>query len=268
MGFQNKTAVITGGALGIGRCLTRAFVDAGCRIAFFYCGQRAGEENLNFLQRMGKDALFFCGNGEALEALEAFVQKTINTYGNIDYLINNMCINRGGLLTPCGYEDFLAVLKVGVAAPYYLTQRFLPYFNSGGCVVNLSSTRAVQSQENTESYTAAKGGVAALTHAMAVSLAGRVRVNAIAPGYMATEMNTALLNDEGRNTEILGRIPAHRWGTPDDMKGLCIFLASDASDYIAGAVRMLDALLVTFCIAMGVGLVMTLWHQWVGGPLL
>lgn len=174
MGFQNKTAVITGGALGIGRCLTRAFADAGCRIAFFDCGQRAGEENLNFLQRMGKDALFFCGNGEAPEALEAFVQKTINTYGNIDYLINNMCINRGGLLTPCGYEDFLAVLKVGVAAPYYLTQRFLPYFNSGGCVVNLSSTRAVQSQENTESYTAAKGGVAALTHAMAVSLAGRV----------------------------------------------------------------------------------------------
>ena len=151
MGFQNKTAVITGGALGIGRCLTRAFADAGCRIAFFDCGQRAGEENLNFLQRMGKDALFFCGNGEAPEALEAFVQKTINTYGNIDYLINNMCINRGGLLTPCGYEDFLAVLKVGVAAPYYLTQRFLPYFNSGGCVVNLSSTRAVQSQENTES---------------------------------------------------------------------------------------------------------------------
>lgn len=158
MGFQNKTAVITGGALGIGRCLTRAFADAGCRIAFFDCGQRAGEENLNFLQRTGKDALFFCGNGEAPEALEAFVQKTINTYGNIDYLINNMCINRGGLLTPCGYEDFLAVLKVGVAAPYYLTQRFLPYFNSGGCVVNLSSTRAVQSQENTESYTAAKGG--------------------------------------------------------------------------------------------------------------
>ena len=240
MGFQNKTAVITGGALGIGRCLTRAFADAGCRIAFFDCGQRAGEENLNFLQRTGKDALFFCGNGEAPEALEAFVQKTINTYGNIDYLINNMCINRGGLLTPCGYEDFLAVLKVGVAAPYYLTQRFLPYFNSGGCVVNLSSTRAVQSQENTESYTAAKGGVAALTHAMAVSLAGRVRVNAIAPGYMATEMNTALLNDEGRNTEILGRIPAHRWGTPDDMKGLCIFLASDASDYIAGAVIPCD----------------------------
>lgn len=87
-------------------------------------------------------------------------------------------------MTPCGYEDFLAVLKVGVAAPYYLTQRFLPYFNSGGCVVNLSSTRAVQSQENTESYTAAKGGVAALTHAMAVSLAGRVRVNAIAPGCL------------------------------------------------------------------------------------
>ena len=210
MGFQNKTAVITGGALGIGRCLTRAFADAGCRIAFFDCGQRAGEENLNFLQRMGKDALFFCGNGEAPEALEAFVQKTINTYGNIDYLINNMCINRGGLLTPCGYEDFLAVLKVGVAAPYYLTQRFLPYFNSGGCVVNLSSTRAVQSQENTESYTAAKGGITALTHAMAVSLAGRVR-SSCAWGEKYTTSRKA---ESSQPMVFLSRVGGFRMKTP------------------------------------------------------
>ena len=90
-------------------------------------------------------------------------------------------------------------------------------------------------------YAASKGGVAQLTKALSNEWTGKgINVNAIAPGYMATEMNTALLNDEGRNTEILGRIPAHRWGTPDDMKGLCIFLASDASDYIAGAVIPCD----------------------------
>ena len=240
MGFQNKTAVITGGALGIGRCLTRAFADAGCRIAFFDCGRRAGEENLNFLQRMGKDALFFCGNGEAPEALEAFVQKTINTYGNIDYLINNMCINRGGLLTPCGYEDFLAVLKVGVAAPYYLTQRFLPYFNSGGCVVNLSSTRAVQSQENTESYTAAKGGVAALTHAMAVSLAGRVRVNAIAPGWIDTGAYYREGYVPGDSPADRRQHPSGRIGVPEDIARTALFLCDEENSFINGETITVD----------------------------
>ncbi len=240
MGFQNKTAVITGGALGIGRCLTRAFAQAGAKVAFFDRDQRAGQENLEFLRQAGKDVLFFRGDGENPKDLEAFVRETVNTYGNIDYLINNMCINNGGILTPCGYEDFLAVLKVGVAAPYYLTQRFLPYFNPGGCVVNLSSTRAFQSQENTESYTAAKGGITALTHAMAVSLAGRVRVNAIAPGWI----DTGPYRQEGYvpedTREDLLQHPSGRIGAPEDIARAALFLCDGRNGFVNGQTITVD----------------------------
>ena len=241
MSFHNKTAVVTGGALGIGRCLTRAFAQAGARVAFFDRDQGAGQENLEFLRQMGKDAVFFCGDGENPKDLEAFVQETINTYGNIEYLINNMCINNGGILTPCGYEDFLAVLKVGVAAPYYLTQRFLPYFNQGGCVVNLSSTRAFQSQENTESYTAAKGGITALTHAMAVSLAGRVRVNAIAPGWIDTGAyyQEGYVPEDAR--EDLLQHPSGRIGAPEDIARAALFLCDGRNGFVNGQTIIMTA---------------------------
>lgn len=240
MSFQNKMAVITGGALGIGRCLTRAFADAGCRVAFFDCNREAGEENLEFLKKAGKDVLFFFGNGEDPEDLKAFTQKTVNTYGNIDCLINNMCITRGGLLTPCGYEDFLSVLKVGVAAPYYLTQRFLPHFNPGGCVVNLSSTRAFQSQENTESYTAAKGGVTALTHAMAVTLAGRVRVNAVAPGWIDTGAYYREDYVPAVSPADLRQHPSGRIGKPEDIARAAMFLCDEENSFINGETITVD----------------------------
>lgn len=240
MGVQNKTAVITGGALGIGRCLTRAFAEAGCRVAFFDCNREAGEENLRMLQKAGKEVLFFHGDGEKQEALEAFVQKVSNTFGNIDYLINNMCISRGGILTPCGYEDFLAVLKVGVAAPYYLTQCFLPYFNPGGAVVNISSTRAFQSQKDTESYTAAKGGITALTHAMAVSLSGRVRVNAIAPGWIDTGAYYREDYVPEVSPEDLSQHPSGRIGVPEDIARAALFLCDEGNSFINGETITVD----------------------------
>lgn len=238
--LKERTVAITGGALGIGKCLTREFAEAGAKVAFFDCNREAGEENLAFLKNAGKEALFFYGDGENPEALEEFTREVVNTYGNIDYLINNMCINRGGLFTPCGYEDFLSVLKVGVAAPYYLTQLFLPYFNPGGCVVNLSSTRAYQSQENTESYTAAKGGISALTHAMAVSLAGKVRVNAIAPGWI----DTGSYYQEGYvpavSQEDLRQHPSGRIGRPQDIARAAMFLCNERNSFINGETITVD----------------------------
>ena len=136
------------------------------------------------------------------------------------------------------------MLEVNLTAAFDLCQMAGQQFirqNSKGKIINIASMLSFFGGYTVPAYAASKGGVAQLTKALSNEWTGKgINVNAIAPGYMATEMNTALLNDEGRKTEILGRIPAHRWGTPDDMKGLCIFLASDASDYIAGAVIPCD----------------------------
>ena len=113
------------------------------------------------------------------EDLEEFVQCIERRFGGVDYLVNNACLTKGGIRSGCSWEDFDYVQRVGVVAPYYLTKLLLSHFRPGANVVNISSTRALMSQADTESYTAAKGGIAALTHGLAVSLAGRVRVNAV-----------------------------------------------------------------------------------------
>ena len=136
------------------------------------------------------------------------------------------------------------MLEVNLTATFQLCQLAGRQFirqNSRGKIVNIASMLSFFGGFTVPAYAASKGGVAQLTKALANEWTGKgINVNAIAPGYMATEMNTALINDQGRNTEILARIPAHRWGTPEDMKGLCIFLSSDASDYMAGAVIPCD----------------------------
>ena len=164
--------------------------------------------------------------------------------GHLDILVNGAGIQRRHFCEEFPIEDWDAVLEVNLTATFDLCQMAGQQFirqNSKGKIINIASMLSFFGGYTVPAYAASKGGVAQLTKALSNEWTGKgINVNAIAPGYMATEMNTALLNDEGRNTEILGRIPAHRWGTPDDMKGLCIFLASDASDYIAGAVIPCD----------------------------
>jgi NAD(P)-dependent dehydrogenase (short-subunit alcohol dehydrogenase family) len=150
----------------------------------------------------------------------------------VDFLINNAMITRGGL-DACGYEGFLEVLRVGVAAPYYLTKLLAPRFAPGACVVNLSSTRAFQSQANTESYTAAKGGITALTHGMAVSLAGKARVNAIAPGWIDTTGSAFSGGDADQH-------PAGRVGKPSDIAAAVLFLCGDGASFITGQTLVVD----------------------------
>lgn len=184
--FKNKVAVITGGALGIGKSITQEFAKEGAKVAFIDMNPAAGEETKAEIIETGGDALFFFGDLAKEKTLKDFTKKVIEHYGHIDYLINNAMFSKKGILSDCGYEDFNEVLRVGITAPYMLTKLFLPYFNVGGAIVNISSTRAFQSQKDTESYTSAKGGITALTHALAVSLAGKIRVNSIAPGWIDT----------------------------------------------------------------------------------
>lgn len=232
--FNDKVVVVTGGALGIGRCLTQEFSKNGAKVAFVDMNRSAGEENLDIIRKMGGDALFFCGDISSEEVLKEFAQQVVDRYKKVDFLINNACISKKGILEPCGYEDFNHVLKVGVTAPYYLTYLFLPYFSSCASVVNIASTRAFMSQSNTESYSAAKGGIIALTHAMAVSLSGRVRVNSVSPGWI----DTGKYHDKDyvpKHTKAdLLQHPSGRIGTPMDIARAVFFLCDPENSFVNG----------------------------------
>ena len=160
-----KVAVVTGGASGIGKCITEEFRKLGVKV---YVIDKAE----------GSD---YVGDISDKSDLESFAGKVIRESGGIDYLINNAPPLMKGI-DECSYEEFQFALSVGVTAPFYLSKLLAPYFREGASIVNISSSRDRMSMPQTESYTAAKGGIAALTHALAVSLAGKVRVNSISPG--------------------------------------------------------------------------------------
>ena len=169
MNFKDKVAVVTGGAQGIGKCIAEEFKKAGAHVCVI--DKQQGEH--------------FVGDISDKKVLERFAEEVIGKYGHVDFLINNaLPIMKG--IDACSYEEFQFALSVGVTASFYLAKLFERHFSEGAAIVNISSSRDRMSQPQTESYTAAKGGIAALTHALAVSLAGRVRVNSISPGWIDT----------------------------------------------------------------------------------
>ena len=208
--FQDKVAVVTGGAQGIGRCICEEFAKQGARVC-----------TIDLLEND-----FFQGDVGKKEDLERFAQKVIQTYGRVDFLVNNAKPLFLGIDT-CTWEQFNQALQVGVAAPFYLTQLLLPYFGEGASIVNISSSRDRMSQPFTESYTAAKGGIAALTHALAVSLRDKARVNSISPGWIDTTGSQFSGADESQH-------PAGRVGTPQDIAQMVLFLCSDKAGFITG----------------------------------
>ena len=208
--FQNKVAVVTGGAKGIGRAIVQAFEKEGAVVCI-----------IDLLPNG-----YYVGDLADQAVLEDFAQKVLRDYGHVDYLVNNALPLMKGLDT-CSYAEFDYALRVGVAAPFYLTKLFAPHFAPGGAIVNISSSRDRMSQPQTESYTAAKGGIAALTHALAVSLAGRVRVNSISPGWI----DTAYTVYEGPDAV---QQPAGRVGNPMDIAHMVLYLCSDKAGFITG----------------------------------
>ena len=208
--FRDKIAVITGGCHGIGLAAARAF-------------KREGTVPVVIDVNPGAD---FVGDVGDRETLERFADRIKEKYGRVDFLINNAPpVMRG--IDDCTYEEFERALRVGVTAPFYLTKLLLPLFPAGSAVVNISSSRDRQSQPQTESYTAAKGGIAALTHAMAVSLGPRIRVNSVSPGWIDTEYRVYDGPDALQQ-------PAGRVGNPDDIAELILFLCSEKAGFITG----------------------------------
>ena len=210
--FKNKVIVVTGGANGIGRCIVDMFRSEGAHV-YVIDKQEEGEH--------------FVGDIAQKEVLEAFVEYVIARHDRVDCIINNALPLMKGI-DECSYEEFQYAQSVGVTAPFYLVKLLLPYLaEKGASIVNISSSRDRMSQPQTESYTAAKGGIAALTHALAVSLAGRARVNSISPGWIDT--NYTVYEGADAVQQPVGRV-----GNPMDIANMVLFLCSDKAEFITG----------------------------------
>jgi len=217
--LSGKTAIVTGASRGLGAAMADALEDAGAKV----------------VRLSSKDADLSDRSAPA---------RIIENAGPADILVNNAGIIRRANLLDYSDEDWDAVMDVNLRSVFTLSRAFarqLVARGSGGKIINIASMLSFQGGIRVAAYTAAKSGVLGLTRALANELAPRgINVNAIAPGYMATDNTEALRNDPLRSRDILARIPAGRWGTPDDLKGAIVFLASAASDYVHGSVLAVD----------------------------
>ncbi len=208
--FKDKVVIVTGGANGIGRCIADEFRSQGAEV--YVIDKQEGKH--------------FVGDISRKDVLEAFAKEVLSKHDKVDVIVNNALPLMKGI-DECSYEEFQYALSVGVTAPYYLVKLLKNHLADGASIINISSSRDRMSQPQTESYTAAKGGIAALTHALAVSLSGMARVNSISPGWI----DTAYTVYEGPDAT---QQPAGRVGNPMDIANMVLFLCSDKAGFITG----------------------------------
>lgn len=211
MEYKDKVVIVTGGAQGIGKCIAEEFRKQGALVEVI-----DKQEGLDH----------FVGDLANKYAIEEFTKLVIKKYGKVDFIVNNALPLMKGI-DECSYEEFEYALKVGVTAPFYMVKLLKDHLAEGASIVNISSSRDRMSQPQTESYTAAKGGIAALTHALAVSLAGKARVNSISPGWIDSDYKVY----EGPDAY---QQPAGRVGNPLDIANMVLFLCSEKAGFITG----------------------------------
>lgn len=216
MNFKDKVVIITGAAQGIGKHIADTFKQANAIVC-----------DIDI-----QPGCYFQGDISDTKVIDAFIQQVISEHKKIDYIINNALPLMKGI-NECTIEEFKNALNVGVSAPFYIVQQSLPYLNDNAAIVNISSTRALMSQPQTESYSAAKGGISALTHALAVSLRVQARVNAILPGWIDTTHNEFTGSNNLQH-------PAGRVGVPNDITQMVLYLCSENGSFITGQEFVID----------------------------
>ena len=219
--FENKVVIVTGGSSGIGKCIAEQFYNQKAKVVV--ADKNTCETKCDF---------FYKGDITEKEVIEEFIKQVIAKYGNVDFLINNAGLSKGGLLS-CDYDDFLYVQKLSLVAPFMFTKQLINNLNKNAVIINISSTRAFQSQPDWESYSVAKGGIVALTHAMAVTLKGKARVNCISPGWIDTLNSQFSKEDESQH-------PANIVGEPKDIANMVLFLCSNKAKFITGENIIVD----------------------------
>jgi 2-dehydro-3-deoxy-D-gluconate 5-dehydrogenase len=240
--LTGKRAVVTGAAQGLGLGMAEGFLESGCKVVMTDISEKINKEAAALCDKGYSAYGIICNIGKT-EDINVMWTRAMDILGGIDILVTAAGIQRRYPAEEFPEEEWDAVLNINLTAMFKLDQlagREMIKQGSGK-IINIASMQSYFGGITIPAYAAAKGGVAQLTKALGNEWVSKgINVNAIAPGYMRTDMNTNLLKDEGRYTEITARIPAHRWGKPDDMKGPALFLASSASDYLSGAIIPVD----------------------------
>lgn len=238
MEFTNKTYIITGAASGIGRCIATELYRLGANVIILDKNKDKKEE----LKRKFTESsrfLYVIVNLENKEEMDVAVTEIQKFQKTIHGVIHNAADSKGGIFS-ASYEDFLMVQKVNVVAPFYLSKVLLPILDKKAGIIHIASTRAFMSQSDTESYTASKGALISLTHAMSVSLAGRVRVNSISPGWIDTTYCQKANNQTHLTKEDHTQHPSKRVGTPFDISKAVLFLLDEDNDFLNGENIVID----------------------------
>ena len=240
--LDGKVALVTGASAGLGAAMAVALAEAGADVVCHGNSRRA-DETAERVAATGRASLAISGDLAVRQTPGELVSATLSRFGRLDILVNNAGMIRRGPVEDHSWEDWDVVIEVNLSSMFRLSQLAGRHMleRGSGKIVNIASMLSFQGGIRVPGYAAAKGGVAQLTKALANEWASRgVHVNAIAPGYMRTDNTAALQQDETRNRQILERIPAERWGEPDDLAGAVVFLASPASDYLDGHILAVD----------------------------
>ena len=241
--LDGKIALVTGASVGLGQAMAIALAEAGADVACHCHFAGEADETVSIIEKLGRKAVSVSGDMSDVEAPKNVVASVVEHFGKIDILVNNAGMIRRTPAVDFSEEDWSIVLQVNLSSVFRLSQAAAKSMigNGSGKIVNIASLLSFQGGITVPAYTASKSGVAGLTKAFANEWAkDNINVNAIAPGYFATNNTTALRADENRNRQILERIPAGRWGNPDDLAGAVVFLSSAASDYLQGHIMLVD----------------------------
>ena len=241
--LDDRVALVTGASAGLGAAIAIALAEAGAQVAC-HGNTRSPDQTCERIIAAGRVAHSVAGDLREQESAKFLIDETIDRFGRLDILVNNAGTIRRAPAVDYSEADWATVIEVNLTSVFRLSQlagRHMIASGRGGKIVNIASLLSFQGGITVPAYAASKGGVAQLTKALANEWARhRINVNAIAPGYMRTTNTAALQADETRNRQILERIPAGRWGEPEDLAGAAVFLSSPASDYVNGHVLVVD----------------------------